>query len=45
LSGNLLRARLDEKSVVPSENAWVRFPKDWIRLYHKDKLLTLQSND
>jgi glycerol transport system ATP-binding protein len=45
LSGNLLCARLHEKSIVSSEKAWIRFPKDWIRLFHNDKLLTLQSND
>ena len=43
LAGNLLRARLPEGSPSPSEKAWLRFPKDWIRLFHNDKLLTRQS--
>lgn len=42
LSGNLLRARLPEGRPTPSENAWLRFPTDWIRLFHEDKLLTRQ---
>jgi glycerol transport system ATP-binding protein len=45
LAGNLLRARLHENSALPSEKAWLRFPKDWIRLFHNDKLLTHQLND
>ena len=45
LAGNILRARLNEKSAVPTEKAWLRFPQNWIRLFHNDKLLTYQSND
>lgn len=40
LSGNLLRARLPEGRPTPSEKAWLRFPTDWIRLFHNDQLLT-----
>ncbi len=40
LSGHILRARLPEGNVSLSENAWLRFPKSWIRLYANDKLLT-----
>lgn len=40
LAGNMLRARLPEGHATPSENAWIRFPKDWIRLFHDNKLLT-----
>lgn len=40
LSGNILRARMLEGSDSLSENAWLRFPKSWIRLFANDKLLT-----
>ncbi len=40
LSGNILRARLPEGKETFSENAWLRFPKSWIRLFANDKLLT-----
>lgn len=40
LSGHILRARLPEGNPALSENAWLRFPKSWIRLYADDKLLT-----
>ncbi|MCP4021976.1 MAG: ABC transporter ATP-binding protein [Desulfobacteraceae bacterium] len=40
LSGHILRARLPEGKPTPSENAWLKFPKDWIRLFHNEKLLT-----
>ncbi|RLB93315.1 MAG: ABC transporter ATP-binding protein [Deltaproteobacteria bacterium] len=40
LSRHLLRARLPEGNAAFSENAWLRFPKSWIRLYADDKLLT-----
>jgi len=39
LSGNILRARLPEGAGTLSEDAWLRFPKDWIRLFADDKLL------
>ncbi len=39
LSGNILRARLPEGAEALSEDAWLRFPKNWIRLFADDKLL------
>lgn len=39
LSGHVLRARLPEGNPIPSGEAWLKFPKDWIRLFHNDKLL------
>lgn len=35
-----LRARLPENTPEPGENAWVKFPADWIRLFEDEKLLT-----
>jgi len=43
LSGKTLRARLPEGKETVSENAWLRFPKSWIRLFANDKLLTRQQ--
>ena len=40
LGEQMLRARLPEGRPVPGENAWLKFPQDWIRLFHNDKLLT-----
>jgi len=33
MAGNTLRARLPEDQPLPSREAWVRFPKEWIRLF------------
>ncbi len=43
LSGNTLRAILPEGKDIFSENAWLRFPKSWIRLFANDRLLTHQG--
>jgi glycerol transport system ATP-binding protein len=37
---NILRARLPEGKPAPSEKAWLRFSKNWIRLFSDDILLT-----
>lgn len=36
---HMLRVRLPEGKPCPSENAWLRFPEDWIRLFADDMLL------
>jgi glycerol transport system ATP-binding protein len=45
LSGNLLRARLPEGKGDLLEKAWLKFPKDWIRLFADEKLLTPKRKD
>ncbi len=40
LAEHMLRARLSEKSPSLGEIAWLKFSKDWIRLFHNEKLLT-----
>jgi len=40
LSGHTLRARFPEGKEVPLEKAWIRLPKNWIRLFADDVLLT-----
>ncbi|MCK4767282.1 MAG: ABC transporter ATP-binding protein [Desulfobacula sp.] len=39
-NNNILRARLPEGKPTPSEKAWLRFSKNWIRLFSDDILLT-----
>ncbi|WP_022667333.1 ABC transporter ATP-binding protein [Desulfospira joergensenii] len=39
-SSHTLRARLPEGKPSPTEKAWIRFPKDWIRLFSDEILLT-----
>ncbi len=40
MAGHILRARLPEERPAPGNEAWVRFPKDWTRLYSNERLVT-----
>ncbi len=40
IADQLVRARLPEDLPVPGEKAWLKFPQDWIRLFHEDRLLS-----
>lgn len=39
LDGHLFKARLAEEEPVPSETAFVHFPRKWIRLFADDQLI------
>ena len=40
MAGHTLRARLPEGQVVPSEEAWLRFPKRWTKLFADERLVS-----
>ena len=40
LAGHTLYARLPEERSAPGNEAWVRFPKEWTRLYSNERLVT-----
>ena len=39
LSGHTLRARLPEDQAVPEKEAWVRFPRQWTKLFADERLV------
>ena len=40
MGGHTLRARLPEDQTVPSGEAWLRFPKQWTKLFADEKLVS-----
>ena len=40
LAEHVLQARLPETSSVPENEAWLRFPPEWTRLFADERLLT-----
>ena len=39
MAGHALRAYVPEDQTVPSDNAWLRFPKQWTRLFADERLV------
>jgi glycerol transport system ATP-binding protein len=39
MAGHILRARLPEEQAVPSNKAWLRFPKQWTKLFADERLV------
>jgi glycerol transport system ATP-binding protein len=39
MTGHTLRARLPEDQAVPSDKAWLRFPKQWTKLFADGRLV------
>jgi glycerol transport system ATP-binding protein len=39
MAGHILRARLPEDQAVPSNEAWLRFPKRWTKLFADERLV------
>ena len=39
MTGHTLRARLPENQAVPSNEAWLRFPKKWTKLFADERLV------
>ncbi|CAB1084974.1 ABC transporter ATP-binding protein [Alkalispirochaeta odontotermitis] len=39
MAGHTLRARLPESQAVPSNEAWLRFPKKWTKLFANERLV------
>jgi len=39
MAGHTLRARLPESQAVPSNEAWLRFPKKWTKLFADERLV------
>ncbi len=39
LNGQTVRARIPEEQPTPGENAWLRFPKAWTRLFADERLI------
>ena len=39
LSGHTLRARLSEDQAVPENEAWIRFPQEWTKLFADERLV------
>jgi glycerol transport system ATP-binding protein len=39
MAGHTLRARLPEAQAVPSNKAWLRFPKRWTKLFVDGRLV------
>jgi glycerol transport system ATP-binding protein len=39
LAGHTLRARLPEGQAVPENNAWIRFPTQWTKLFADERLV------
>ncbi|WDP89385.1 MAG: ABC transporter ATP-binding protein [Desulfobacter sp.] len=37
--GNTLKARISENDPIPESTAWIRFPKEWIRVFADEHLL------
>jgi len=40
MAGHTLRARLPEDQSVPSNEAWLRFPKQWTKLFADERLVS-----
>ncbi len=40
MAGHILRARLSEDQTVPSNQAWLRFPKKWTKLFADERLVS-----
>ena len=40
LAGHTLYARLPEERPAPGNDAWIRFPKEWTRLFSNERLVT-----
>ena len=40
MAGHTLRARLPEGRAVPSNEAWLRFPKQWTKLFADERLVS-----
>ncbi len=40
MAGHILRARLPEEQPVPSNEAWLRFPKRWTKLFADERLVS-----
>jgi glycerol transport system ATP-binding protein len=40
MAGHTLRARLPESQAVPSNEAWLRFPKRWTKLFADERLVS-----
>lgn len=40
VAGQTVRAHLPEDQAVPSESAWLRFPKQWTRVFANERLVT-----
>jgi glycerol transport system ATP-binding protein len=40
MAGHTLRARLPEDQAVPSNEAWLRFPKKWTKLFADERLVS-----
>jgi glycerol transport system ATP-binding protein len=43
MAGHILRARLPEAQAVPSDKAWLRFPKRWTKLFVDGRLVNKQQ--
>jgi glycerol transport system ATP-binding protein len=41
LAGNILRARLPENQPVPEDQAWLKFPPQWTKLFADERLVNL----
>ena len=39
MAGHTLSAHLPEDQAVPSQEAWLRFPQQWIRLFADERLV------
>jgi glycerol transport system ATP-binding protein len=39
MAGHTLRVRLPEGQAVPSNEAWLRFPKQWTKLFAEGRLV------
>jgi glycerol transport system ATP-binding protein len=44
LAGNILRARLSEGQTVPQNEAWLRFPARWTKLFADGRLVNTESD-
>jgi glycerol transport system ATP-binding protein len=44
MAGHTLRARLPEVQAVPSDKAWLRFPKRWTKLFVDGRLVNKQQD-
>ncbi|MCP4398565.1 MAG: ABC transporter ATP-binding protein [bacterium] len=42
MAGHTLRAHVPEDQTVPSQEAWLRFPKQWTRLFTDERLVCKQ---
>jgi len=44
MAGHTLRARLPEAQAVPADKAWLRFPKQWTKLFVNERLVNKQQD-